>query len=372
MVNRIRQLAALGQAIWLDYISRDLVRSGELEALVEEGITGVTSNPTIFQKAIAGSTTYDDGVRAAAQAGRSALEIYESLALADIGQAADCLRPVYNETHGRDGFVCLEVSPKLAYDTGGTVAEARRLNRALGRPNVMIKVPGTEQGIPAIATLIGEGINVNVTLIFSIAMYERVVQAYIEGLTRFRKTGRPLGLVSSVASFFVSRIDTLTDKVIEHRIQHGEEHLEPLYGRAAVAQAKIAYAHYKAVFGGPRFEEFRAAGARPQRPLWASTSTKNPAYPDTKYVDPLIGVNTINTVPPATLKAIRDHAVTAQTIDDGLVQAQATLDELASIKVDMNWVTDTLLKEGVQAFADSFDKLLADIESKRAAMAPVA
>lgn len=366
MMNRIRQINALGQALWLDYISRDLLRSGELTRLIEEGITGVTSNPTIFQKSIAGSTIYDDDIRRLAHDGRGTEEIYEALAFADIGDAADCLRPVYNETHGRDGFVSIEVNPKLAHDTERTIAEARRIFRTINRPNVMIKVPATDAGLPAITVLIGEGINVNVTLVFAIAMYERVIQAYLEGLHRFRTTGRPLGFVSSVASFFVSRVDTLTDKVLEHRINNGEPHLEPLYGLAAVANAKIAYGRYKAAFEGPRFAEFRAAGARPQRPLWASTSTKNPKYAPTKYVDPLIGVNTVNTVPPQTLAAIRENAVTAQTIEQDLAQAQGVMNELAGIKVDVDWVTKALLEEGVQAFVDSFDKLLADLDAKRA------
>lgn len=363
-MNRIRQITALGQALWLDYIRRDLIRSGKLAELVAEGITGVTSNPTIFHKAIAGSTLYDDDIRALARDGRSVPETYEALALGDVAEAADCLRPVYNETHGRDGFVSIEVSPHLAHDTDGTVVEARRLFATLQRPNVMIKVPGTEAGLPAISTLIGEGIHVNVTLIFSIAMYERVINAYLEGLRQLQHTGRPLGLVSSVASFFVSRLDTLVDKILDHRIEHGEPHLDPLYGLAAVACAKTAYARYKAVFEGPRFEPFRAAGARPQRPLWASTSAKNPAYPDTKYVDPLIGVNTVNTVPPQTLDAIRDHAITAQTIERDLGEAERVLHELAGLKIDMDWVTTVLLEEGVQAFADSYDQLLADLETK--------
>jgi transaldolase len=364
-MNRIRQIAALGQAIWLDFISRDLVRSGRLSELIEEGITGVTSNPTIFQKAIAGSATYDDDIRELTRAGKSAMQVYETLALADVGEAADCLRPTYNETHGRDGFVSIEVNPHFAEDTEATIAEARRLHAALRRPNVMIKVPATPAGLPAISTLIGEGINVNVTLIFAVAMYEKVIEAYLEGLRRFQTTGRPLGLVSSVASFFISRVDTLTDSVIQHRIDHGEPHLDPLFGLAAVANAKIAYAQYKAVFGGPRFEALRSAGARPQRPLWASTGTKNPDYPDTKYIDPLIGVNTVNTVPPATLDAIRDHAVTAQTIERDLDRAQAVMAELAGLKVDLEWVTACLLDEGVKAFADSHDKLLADVTAKQ-------
>jgi len=367
-MNRIRQITALGQAIWLDFISRDLVRSGDLAKLVEGGITGVTSNPTIFQKSIAAGTVYDEDIRRLAVEGKSAVEIYEALAMADVGEAADCLRPVYNETHGRDGFVSIEVDPKLAHDTNPTIAEARRLFKTIGRPNVMIKVPATEAGLPAVATLIGEGINVNVTLVFAVSMYEQVVRAYLEGLRRLQDTGRPLGLVSSVASFFVSRVDTLTDNILQHRISHGEPHLEPLFGLAAVANAKIAYSHYKRVFEGAGFEPFRSAGARPQRPLWASTSTKNPNYPDTKYVDPLIGVNTVNSVPPNTLDGVADHAVTAQTIEQDQEQAAATMDELAGIKVDMDWVTATLLDEGVRAFVDSFEKLLADIETKRAAL----
>jgi transaldolase len=367
-MNRIRQINALGQAIWLDYISRDLLRSGQLAALVDEGITGVTSNPTIFHQAISNHSSYDEDIARLVQEGKTAAEIYEVLTLGDVGEAADVLRPTYNETHGRDGFVSIEVNPHLANDTEGTVAEARRLFHALHRPNVMIKVPGTDAGLPAIATLIGEGINVNVTLIFAVSMYEKVIEAYLAGLDRFQQTGRPLGLVSSVASFFVSRVDTLTDKVIEHRVEHGEPHLEPLYGLAAVANAKIAYERYKAVFVAERFEPLRSRGARPQRPLWASTSTKNPSYPDTKYVDPLIGVNTVNTVPPTTLEAIRDHAVTAQTIERDLDRAHSLMAEFAGLKIDMDWVTACLLDEGVKAFASSYDKLLADIEKKRAAL----
>lgn len=365
MMNRIQQIGALGQAIWFDNISRDLLQSGELANLIDEGLTGVTSNPAIFQKAIAGSSVYDEEISRLAADGKSTLEIYETLAMADVGAAADILRPVYNETHGRDGFVSIEVNPKLANDTDGTVAEARRLYGTLNRPNVMIKVPATDAGLPAITTLIGEGINVNVTLIFAVSMYERVMQAYLDGLRRFQQSGRPLGLVSSVASFFVSRVDSLVDKVLEHRIKDGEGHLEPLYGLAAVANAKIAYARYREVFQGAEFEELRSVGARVQRPLWASTSSKNPNYPATKYVDPLIGVNTVNTVPPQTLVAIREQAVVGQTIEDGLDHAERVMAELAGIKVDMEWVTACLLDEGVKLFVDAFDKLLADIDTKR-------
>ncbi|MBN2448165.1 MAG: transaldolase [Phycisphaerae bacterium] len=373
MTNRIEQIWALGQAIWYDNISRELLQSGGLQELVERGVAGVTSNPSIFQKSIAKGVEYDEQIRELAIAGKSAFEIYEALALRDIGQAADLLRPVFNETHGRDGFVSLEVRPSLAHDTAGTIEEGRRLFHFLHRPNVMIKVPATEAGLPAISTLIGEGINVNVTLIFSVPMYERVIDAYLEGLRRFGKTGRPLATVSSVASFFVSRIDTLTDSLLEERIQKGQDHLDELLGKAAVASAKIAYLKYKEIFEGERFVPFRADGARPQRALWASTSTKNPAYPDTKYVDTLIGVNTVNTVPPDTLEAVCDHGVVAQTIEqdaEGAFVAIRRLREFAGIEI--NAVAAQLLNEGVDAFAGAFDKLLSVIETKRIQFAPAA
>lgn len=365
MTNRLRQLAYLGQSIWLDYISRELLRSGKLHALVEQGLLGMTSNPTIFQKAIAGSSDYDAEIKSQAATGISTYEIYESLALQDIAEAADILRPVHAETHGRDGFVSIEVNPKLAHDTVATVAEGRRLFATLKRPNVMIKVPATPEGLPAITTLIGEGINVNVTLIFAQAVYERVVTAYLNGLERLRTTGRPLWTVSSVASFFVSRVDGVIDKLLEERITNGEDNLEPLLGKAAVANAKVAYMHYKSVFEGPAFEPYRSAGARPQRPLWASTSTKNPAYSDTMYVNPLIGVNTVNTVPPNTLDAILDHAAVVQSIEQDVDHAVDVLSRQKAAGIDMQAVTDGLLVDGVKLFAESFDKLLADLEMKR-------
>jgi transaldolase len=368
MISRIRQLTALGQGVWLDYIGRELISSGQLERLVEQGISGLTSNPTIFHKAIAGSPDYDDDIRRLAHAGQSTPDIYESLILAEIRAAADILRPVYNETHGRDGFVSIEVSPRLAHDTPGTIAEARRLFQTIGRPNVMIKVPATPAGIPAAAALIGEGINVNVTLIFAIQVYEQVMQAYLDGLRAYEQTGRPLGLVSSVASFFVSRVDTLVDKILHHRMQNHEEHLQPLLGLAAVANAKLAYMRFKAAFQAQPFHELRARGARPQRPLWASTGTKNPEYSDTKYIDPLIGMYTVTTVPPQTLAALDDHAVAAQTIERDVGHAQAIMDELAGLKVDMDWVTAALLDEGVRLFAESFEALLVDIDKKRTAL----
>jgi transaldolase len=373
VISRIRQIAALGQSTWLDFLSRELLESGELESLVNEGVLGVTSNPTIFHKAIAGSRIYDAEIRRLGAAGLTAEQICEALVIQDVRAAADVLRPVYNETHGRDGFVSVEINPHLANDTEATIAEARRLFAAIGRPNVMIKVPATEAGLPAITALIGEGVNVNVTLIFAISVYERVMQAYLEGLRLLSKTGRPLGLVSSVASFFVSRIDTLTDKVLQHRVEHGgEDHLVPLLGQAAVASAKIAYQRFKAVFTADGFAEFRQVGARPQRPLWASTSTKNPAYPDTKYVDPLIGMYTVTTLPRETLNAVRDHGIVAQTIEDDLPHAYAVMRELAGVKVDMDWITACLLEEGLRLFAESYDQLLKDIEARRAALAGAA
>ena len=369
MSNRIRQIADLGQALWLDFISRELLRSGKLRTLIHEGISGVTSNPTILQKSVAAGSEYDEQIRSLAAAGKSSYEIYEALAFQDIGEAADQLRGVYDQSNGADGFVSIEVDPKLAYDTEKTISEARRIFTTIARPNVMIKVPATDAGLPAITTLIGAGINVNVTLIFAISMYERVMQAYLHGLRKLDQTGQPLHAVASVASFFVSRIDTLTNKRLGERIEKGERNLEPLLGQAANASAKIAYDRYQAVFEGAPFAELRAAGARVQRPLWASTSTKNPAYPDTKYVDPLIGPNTVNTLPPHTLDAVRDHGIAARTIDQDVDQAHATMEKLRAAGIDFEAVTAELRTAGVKAFADSFEKLLVDIDAKRAALA---
>lgn len=366
MSQRIHQISAIGQAIWLDFISRDLLRTGKLRALINEGVTGMTSNPTIFQKSIATGREYDDQIRELTNAGKSAYEIYEALAIQDIGEAADQLRSIYNETNARDGYVSIEVNPKLAHDTDGTIAEGRRLFQTIDRRNVMIKVPATEAGLPAIQALIGEGINVNVTLIFGLEMYDRVMQAYLAGLRQLRDTGRPLGYVASVASFFISRVDSVIDEQLGKRIAAGERGLDTLRGQAAVANAKIAYDCYKHVFEGPMFADLRTAGARVQRPLWASTSTKNPAYADTKYIDALIGPNTVNTVPPQTLDAIRDHGATVRTIDMDVNQAYAAIERLKTAGVDVKGVTDFLLVDGVKQFADSFEKMLADVEAKRA------
>lgn len=365
MLSRIRQTGALGQAIWVDYISRELLRSGKLRDLVSEGVTGVTSNPSIFHKAITTGSDYDPDLRALALQGRDAQQIYEALAISDIREATELLRPVYNETHARDGFVSLEVSPRLAHDTSGTIVEARRLWKTVDRPNLMIKVPATPAGLPAISTLIGEGINVNVTLIFAIEVYEQVMQAYLEGLRRLRAIGRPLALVSSVASFFVSRVDTLIDGELQKRTGAGEDHLEPLLGRAAVANAKLAYTRFRSVFETEAFAELRAAGGRVQRPLWASTSTKNPSYPGLKYFEPLIGPFTVNTLPLQTLELVRESALPAQTLEQDASNAAVVFDQLDAVGISIREVTATLLDQGVAAFADSFDKLLTDIDAKR-------
>jgi len=369
MADRMREILDFGQAIWLDYIRRDLIRSETLRDLVKQGVTGLTSNPTIFQKAVAEGSEYDEQIRELARAGRSREEIYEAITQRDIAAAADILRPVYDETHGRDGFVSLEVNPALAYDTEGTLAEARRLFAALDRPNVMIKVPATPQGLPAVRTLIAEGINVNVTLIFAIQVYEQVMQAYLDGLRQRLEAGKPLTSVASVASFFVSRIDTLVDRKLNEKIEAGQKGLETLLGQVAVANARIAYDRFRHVFGSETFAPLRRAGARVQRPLWASTSTKNPAYSDVKYVDALIGPDTVNTVPPQTLEALRDHATPARTIDMDVEQSYAILERLATAGIDMQQVTAELLEAGVRAFAESFEALLTDIENKRARFA---
>jgi transaldolase len=364
MNSRIRQIAQLGTAIWVDNISRDMLRSGELRRLVNDGVTGLTSNPTIFQKAISTGTAYDEQIRELAKAGQSVDEIYEACATRDIGEAADQLRPVFEQSNGRDGFVSIEVSPRLAHDSDGTLTEARRLYRALARPNVMIKVPATPAGIPVIQALIAEGVNVNVTLIFGLEAYEQVMRAYVDGLTQRLRAGKPLA-VASVASFFVSRVDTVVDKLLEQRITSGTRGLETLRGQAAIANAKIAYDRFKQVFEGPDFSELHRNGAAVQRPLWASTGTKNPAYAPTVYVDHLIGPHTVNTVPPATLEAIRTHANPARTVDMDVERAYSVIERLRMVDIRMEDVTAALLTDGVRLFAESFDQLLGDVAVKR-------
>ncbi len=358
-MTKLHELAVLGQALWFDFIRRSLITSGELQALVEQGVRGVTSNPSIFEKAIAGSRDYDDAIAPLVKAGLSIEAIYESLAIADIQRAADILRPLYNASAGLDGYVSLEVSPALAHDTANTVAEARRLFAALARPNVLIKVPATPAGIPTVKTLIGDGININVTLMFSVAHYEAVARAYIAGLENLAAAGGDLRKVASVASIFVSRVDTLLDK------QLPSLGVPELCGKIAVANAKVIYTRFKAIFSGPRWEALAAKGARVQRPLWASTGVKNPAYPDTLYVDALIGPDTVNTAPPDTIQAFLDHGTVGLTVETGLDAARAQLARLAEVGVNLDQVMQGLQDAGVAQFAAAFDSLLASIAAKR-------
>jgi transaldolase len=355
----MRELAAVGQSVWLDYIQRSLITSGELQQLIASGLRGITANPTILEKAIDESDDYHSAISQLVKQGLSAEGIYEVLAVEDIGSAADLLRPVYDSTEGADGFVSLEVSPELADDTAGTVEAARHLFRRLDRPNVFIKVPATAAGLPAIEQLLAEGININITLMFSMAQYAAVAEAYLSALEQRVAQGQQVSSVASVASFFVSRIDTLADAALE-KIGHQE-----LQGKIAIATAKLVYARFREVFAGGRWDQLKAKGARLQRPLWASTSTKNPAYPDTLYVDSLIGPDTVNTLPPATLKAFLDHGQARVTLTEGVEEARRQLARLAELGVDLGAITDQLLVDGVAAFARSFQTLLASIGSKR-------
>jgi transaldolase/glucose-6-phosphate isomerase len=365
-MNPLTQLQACGQSPWLDYLKRSLIEKGELRTLIErDGLKGVTSNPSIFEKAIDETDEYADALKqfqGLADHGVSA--IYEHLAIADIRAAADVLRPVYEQTQGRDGYISLECSPYLANDTGATVAEALRLWGAVGRPNLMVKVPATPAGIPAVRQLIGRGLNINITLLFSVSVYEQVVEAYISGLEELKRAGGDVSKIGSVASFFVSRIDTAIDKRLDKL--DDKKLADRLRGKAAVANAKLAYVRYKALFSGPRWQLLAASGARTQRLLWASTSTKNPAYKDTMYVEALIGRDTVNTIPPATMDAFRDHGeATPDAIEQDVAGARAMLAELEEHGVSLKEVTEELVKDGVQQFADAFDKLFGTIARRR-------
>jgi len=370
--NPIAALQRYGQAIWLDFISRKMITSRQLARLVEDdGVAGVTSNPTIFEKAINGSDDYvaqiEDIRREAPEL--PARQLYERLAVKDIQDAADVLRGTYDRTRGADGFVSIEVSPGVANDTNATVAEARHLWEVVARPNVMIKVPGTAAGVPAVRALTADGINVNITLLFGREMYEAVAGAYIEGLEdRVRRDDGDtavdsVGRIASVASFFVSRIDTAVDKLLDEKLQRasgGErQRLESLYGKTAIANARLAYQSYKRIFSGPRWEALAARGARRQRLLWASTSVKNPRYRDVMYVDELIGAETINTMPVETLAAFREHGRARPSLEADLKEAETTLEELAAVGISLREVTDHLVDDGIQKFQEPFDKLLA-------------
>jgi len=371
--NPLLKLSSLGQSVWLDLIRRNMLApGGEMQKLIEkDGVRGVTSNPAIFEKAINGSSDYDNEIRALGKKGRNTTEIYESLAIDDVGRAADFFRPLYDSTKGGDGFVSIEVSPKLAQDTEGTVAEARRLWKALNRANIMIKVPGTKAGLPAVRTLLSEGINVNITLLFAVDRYEEVLEAYIQALEERAKKGLPVDRVASVASFFLSRIDTLLDPQILKVAEAGGPKADiarGLPGTIAVANAKAAYQKYGIVTDTERWKKLTAKGARPQRLLWASTSTKNPKYSDTMYVDPLIGADTVNTMPMETVDAYRDHGKPAARITEDLTGALRKLVQLKEIGIDLAAATKQLEDEGVKKFVEPFDKLLASLETKRKAV----
>lgn len=365
--NSLVRLNALGQGVWLDYLSRELLDSGEIVRLIrEDGLSGITSNPATFHKAIGEGDIYDADIKKLAREGKGALEIYEELAVADVKLAADFLRPLFDRTAGRDGFVSLEVSPRLAHDAAGTMEEARRLWGKVDRPNVLIKVPGTREGVPAIRELLAEGINVNVTLLFSLSRYREVAKAYLEALTERTRLEAPISRVASVASFFLSRIDVLVDGLLEKRNgPPGSEGNLVAPGEVAIACAKCAYAIYREFVGGVRYQTLADQGARPQRLLWASTGRKNPAYSEVKYVEPLIGPDTVNTMPLETIAAYRKLGHPELTLGKGVVKAQLTLERLALTGIDLETVAKQLEDEGVQKFVEPFEKLIASLEIKR-------
>jgi transaldolase len=366
--NPLKQLETLGQSIWLDYIRRDMIASGRLRRLIEEdGLRGMTSNPAIFEKAIADSREYDADIRAMALKGNTAAAIYERLSQRDVQSAAGEFRPLYDRTDGDDGYVSLEVNPHLAHDTAGTLQEARRLWRALNRPNVLIKVPATVEGLPAIQQLISEGINVNVTLLFGVPRYRQVVEAYLAGIETRVARGKTVTHVTSVASFFVSRLDSLIDALLDPILAEGGQQADlakQVRGQVAVASAKVAYQLYRELFGAARFKILREAGARAQRLLWASTGTKNPEDSDVKYVDALIGPETVNTVPVETLDAYRDHGIPKARLDTQVVQARHVLERLPQLGINIDTVTQQLEDEGVDKFIKPFDKLMGTLDQR--------
>ena len=370
-MNALKELGGLGQAIWLDYLRRNLVTSGELQRLIDEdGLKGMTSNPSIFEKAIVGGAEYSaDLDRLRANADMDAMSIYEAIAIKDIQSAADVLRRVYDETKGRDGYVSMEVSPYLALETESTIREARRLWKAVNRPNLMIKIPGTGPGVPAIRQAISEGINVNITLLFAQERYEQVAEAFIAGLEEFAAQGGDVRRMASVASFFVSRIDTLVDSIVEQKLKKTTSEteralLESIEGKVAIANARLTYQKYKEIVAGPRWKALEAKGARTQRLLWASTSTKNPKYRDVLYVEELIGPDTVNTVPTNTLEAFRDHGEPRLSLEENVERAARVMESLPKAGISMKDVTDKLVEDGVRLFAEAFDKLLAAVDQR--------
>ena len=376
MSDRLQRLHDAGQSVWLDFIDRRMLSEGELDRLIrEDAITGVTSNPTIFEKALAEGTAYDEQL-AAISSELQPLALFEDLAAEDVRRACDALRGVYDASDAADGYVSLEVSPSVAADADATIADARRLWALVDRPNLMIKVPGTPQGARAVRVLIEEGINVNITLLFAVEAHRRVVEAYFEGLEARARRDEPVDRIASVASFFVSRVDTEVDRRLQALIDESADEevrrgLEALKGKAAIANAKLAYRLFSAMFHGARWEGLRTRGAMVQRPLWASTSTKNPAYRDVLYVEELVGPHTINTMPPATIEAFRDHGEVRRTVDTDIEGAVRALQALEDAGISMREVTDKLLEEGLASFQKSFDGLLAGLEAKRDRMAAV-
>jgi len=360
--NPLKQLGTLGQSIWLDYIRRDLIASGRLRRLIEDdGLRGMTSNPSIFEKAIADSHDYDEDIRAMALKGKDTEAIYETLSQSDVQSAADVFRPLYDRTNGKDGYVSLEVNPHLAHDTNGTMKEARRLWAALNRPNVFIKVPATADGLPAIQQLISEGINVNVTLLFGLPRYRQVAEAYIAGIEARAAQGKPVTHVASVASFFISRIDALVDPLLEKLIAQGGKEADlakEARGHVAIASAKAAYQIYKEIFSNGRFKKLAVQGARAQRLLWASTGAKNPDYSDVKYIEALIGPDTVNTAPLETLDAYRDHGEPKARLEQDVTEAHRVLELLPDLGISIDNVTRHLEDEGVEKFNKPFDKLM--------------
>jgi transaldolase len=374
--NRIKQLfLEEGQSAWQDDISRDMLNQGSIRTAIEEiGVRGLTSNPTIFEKAIAAGTAYDEEISGLLERDLDAHAIFETVAVRDIQNAADLFRPLYDSSEGGDGFVSIEVSPLAARDPAVTTADARRLWSAVDRPNLMVKIPGTHEAVPVIEQMLTEGININITLLFSVAAYERVARAYIAALAARRAAGQPIDRIASVASFFVSRVDTLVDKLLEEKIAATSDAtqkgwLESLKGKAAIANAKIAYQSFERLFSGAEWDSLAGTGADVQRPLWASTSVKNPAFPDTMYVDQLIGPKTVNTMPRPTMNAFLDHGTVERTVDKDLSGAYKTMEDLAAAGIDIDAVTAQLEDEGIATFTKSYDSLLEGVASKRSQLA---
>jgi transaldolase len=374
MTNPLQQIKTQGQSVWYDNIDRAQLASGAFKRLLaEDGIVGVTANPTIFEKSISSGHAYDEQITQLIREGKNTNEIYEALVIQDIRTVADLLRPIYDRTNGLDGYVSLEVSPELANDTEGTIKEARRFWKMVERPNLMIKIPATPAGIPAVEQALTDGINVNITLIFSLDSYKAVTEAYLNALESRNAEGKDISHIASVASFFVSRVDTLVDKLLEDKIKASSDateqaHLKSLEGKAAIANARVVYQEFKRIFGMPRFETLKHSGAHVQRPLWASTSTKNPAYRDVLYAEELLGPDTVDTMPQETIVNFRDHGVVARTVEKDPKGAQAALDALEQVGIHYAQVTQQLQDEGVKKFADSFHQLFQGIENKQKAI----